>query len=242
MTELKSAIAFGHTDHQRFEPTSHDFSYPLYYAWVDLDETEAFSNQLKHMGRIPWLRLNNSDYLGPKDISLKTKALAQLGEVYPDYQPDHIVLLCQLRCLGLYFSPVNFVLFGQDGHFDYMMAEVTNTPWKEKHNYWLDLKQLTPHPKAFHVSPFNPMTMTYHWLVTLDDPFRIQIDCWRDRKIFSAGLSLTKQPLNQTSLRRVLKEHPLMTLRVMSGIYLQALKLWLKKTPLYKHPSPQSPK
>lgn len=237
MSQCDSAIAFGQTYHRRFLPTQHQFSYPLYYAWVDLNDVSGFQLKLQQFGRLPWLRLNSKDYLGEDNAPLKEKALALLEAQYPTYQASQLILICQLRCMGLYFSPVNFVLFGNQSGFDYLLAEVTNTPWGEKHHYWLDLNQLEPHPKGFHVSPFNPMEMTYHWQVELKTQIRIQIDCWREQKTFTAGVTLDKHPVNRTTLSHVLRKHPLLTFRVVTGIYIQAFKLWLKKTPIYRHPN-----
>jgi DUF1365 family protein len=50
---------------------------------------------------------------------------------------------------------------------EYVVAEVTNTPWGERHSYVLEAPAQRPlateFDKALHVSPFNPMNMTYRW-------------------------------------------------------------------------------
>jgi len=53
---------------------------------------------------------------------------------------------------------------------------------------------------------------------------------------FDATLTLHRQPLNGASLARVLWRYPLMTARVVGAIHWQALRLWLKRNPVYDHP------
>lgn len=46
------------------------------------------------------------------------------------------MLLCQLRYLGCYFNPVNFYyLYNEDDKLCWLLAEVRNTPWNERHTY-----------------------------------------------------------------------------------------------------------
>ena len=54
-------------------------------------------------------------------------------------------------------------------------------------------------------------------------------------KLFDASLSLQRQPLNRRSLHRHLLSFPWMTGKTVLAIYWQALRLLLKRTPLYSH-------
>jgi DUF1365 family protein len=109
----------------------------------------------------------------------------------------------------------------------------------------VDLDNIQPHSKEFHVSPFNPMTQNYHWRVI--PPTNDQEKCLvhiqahnqltTHEKVFDATLSLNRIELNQTELSRVLLYTPVQTFSIALGIYWQALKLLLKRAPLYSHPS-----
>jgi DUF1365 family protein len=62
------------------------------------------------------------------------------------------------------------------------------------------------------------------------------MECVRDKKEFSAGFNLTRFTFDEANLTDAMKRIPSMTIKTVVGIYWQALKLFLKKTPLYTHP------
>ena len=150
-------------------------------------------------------------------------------------------MLVQLRYFGFYFSPLNLYYLRQGDRFRYMLAEVSNTPWNERHYYAVDLNNVRPHAKEFHVSPFNPMAQTYNWRLlpptTSGKGCLVHIDVTAaGDKVFDATLGMRRYPLNQRELRRVLTHRPVQTLTLTTAIYWQALKLFLKKSPIYPHP------
>ena len=89
--------------------------------------------------------------------------------------------------------------------------------------------------KAFHVSPFMPLDMDYHLRFSLDAAHvRIHMQNWQGgRKVFEADLALRRTPLDGATLRRYVLNFPWMSLRTVSAIYWQALRLWLKKVPFF---------
>jgi DUF1365 family protein len=58
-----------------------------------------------------------------------------------------------------------------------------------------------------------------------------------DRPTFDATLTLQRRPWNSRSLHRALAAHPWMTAKVIGAIHWQALRLWLKRVPVYTHPA-----
>ncbi len=125
--------------------------------------------------------------------------------------------------------------------------EIHNTPWGERHCYVLGAEQ-NEHPieywrrhqfaKVFHVSPFIDMDIHYDWRFRLpDDSMRVHmIDYERGEKLFDASLALRRRPINRQALTGVLLRYPVMTGKVISLIYWQALRLFLKRTPVFTHP------
>ncbi len=241
MTE--SALYKGKVYHQRFKPTQHKFDYDIYLFWLKLETEElaTLSRELQYFsaeGKAR-VRFKREDYLGDPSVTLREAVLDRMTELNEGNRlSGDVFMLGQLRMWGWYFSPVNFYyLRNSEGKYTHMLAEVSNTPWNERHHYLVNLDTQDDTPKAFHVSPFNPMDMTYQWSISQPSTnLSLAMDCVRNEKEFSAGINLTKFTLDNANLTQALKRIPSMTIKTVAGIYWHALKLLLKRTPLYTHP------
>jgi len=58
-----------------------------------------------------------------------------------------------------------------------------------------------------------------------------------NKKVFDAVLTLKRLDINSLSLAKMLSGFPFMTLKVVAAIYFEAVKLWLKRTPIFDHPA-----
>lgn len=247
--EFESGICRGLVRHRRFSPSAHEFEYPLFMLWLKVEEIPLLLSRFRLLGSRPWhwARFRRQDYIGPEDQSIDAAVrskMAQLLDIEPAALAGDVFMLCHLRYFGFYFSPLNLYYLRQQGHFRYLLAEVSNTPWNERHYYLLDLDDLKPHDKAFHVSPFNPMDQAYRWRIT--PPTAAQPRCLvhiqshqgsaAGEKIFDATLALKRREFTQSNLTRALLRTPAQTLSVVLGIYWQAFRLWLKRVPFFGHP------
>jgi DUF1365 family protein len=155
-------------------------------------------------------------------------------------------VLTQLRHFGVYFSPINvFYCFDEQESLVALVAEVSNTPWNERHCYVLwEGNQLAnstrrySHPKEFHVSPFMGMDSQYEWRIQPpSDKLHLSLGCRREGdRIFQADLHLNRSPMTDGQLVRSLLRRPVAAAHVVGAIYYQALRLWIKKCQFFPHP------
>ncbi len=246
---VASAIYQGRVTHARRGPTRHQFSYPVHMYYLDLDEIAGLLPlAMLRQGRFGWLSFWRADYLGVPTTPLKT-AVLDLVEAKLGIRPSGPVrLLTQLRCLGYVFNPVSFYYcFAADGErLEAVVAEITNTPWKERHSYVLPATAgavSSDFDKAFHVSPFFGMAQHYRWRLPApaSDLVVAMVNEEAGRPVFSATLALTRRPFTAATLWRTALGQPLMAWRVHLGIYAQAFALWRKRTPYFRRSGEAAP-
>jgi DUF1365 family protein len=249
-----TALYEGWVRHRRFEPVRPELRVGLFMTYVDLAELpEVFDSSRLWSARRPalaWFR--RADYLGDPRQPLRDAALDAVQE-RTGVRPDGPVrVLTHLRTLGYLFNPVTFYYcFDAAGErVEAVAAEVTNTPWGERHVYALaredggEGRVLSGRVgKRFHVSPFLGMDAEYDWRLTdPGDDLQVHVEsCRGDRVDFDATLSLRRREPTPAALRRALVRHPLMPLRVVGGIYAHAVRLKLKGAPYHPHPAHERP-
>jgi hypothetical protein len=248
---MHSAIYIGRLSHRRFAPRAHQFDYRLFMMYVDLAELdEVFRGRWLWSARRlapAWLR--RADYMGdparPIDAVVRDRIAASGGP----RPTGPIRMLTHLRYFGVGFNPVTFYYCfdAADTHVESIVAEITNTPWHERHAYVLTDPLPAPDPrvlryrfaKEFHVSPFMPMTACYDW--RFGTPGKCLVVNMQsrvgDERVFDATLDLSRREITGASLAKALLAFPCMTANVIAGIYIQALKLWWKRVPFHAHPS-----
>lgn len=246
---MESAIYTGTLRHRRFEPTRHEFTYPLFMAFLDIDripELMKVSPFASH-NRFNWASFDDRDHFGDPARPLREKLKADAARHDVRLPDGPIFLLTHLRYLGYNFNPISlFYCYDLGGRIETILAEVNNT-FGESHNYWLSagnqvLSRKAPVyvcPKQMHVSPFMPMDLDYRFVLP---PPSEQLMAHMDtlnggRRSFDATLSLRRKPWCAPALHRALCRFPWMTAKVIAAIHWEALRLYLKKTPVCMHPA-----
>ena len=247
---MHSCLYVGHVSHRRFVPKPHNFTYPLFMVCLDLAELDSVfaERRLWSINKPNLATFNRSDYFGDPAITIDQAIRDFVAAKTGTIPTGPIRLLTHLRYLGFSFNPVSiyYCFDPTGGHVETIVAEITNTPWNERHSYVLgqsaDEGSERHHryrfDKDFHVSPFFPMDIAYDW--RFGEPgerLTVHMELLRDdAKIFDATLDLNRTPMSAVNMAWALLRYPLMTGQVLAAIYYHAARLKLKGIPFFDHP------
>jgi DUF1365 family protein len=193
-------------------------------------------------------RFRRTDHLGPASQPLADSVRELVARETGTAPRGPIRLLTNMRYFGHGFNPVSFYYcFAADGKtLETIVAEVNNTPWGEQDTYVLPASQNIGKSHAWrfqpgkkmHVSPFMPMDIQYDWCFNVPSQrMSVYMANSRDgKRFFDAAIKMQRTEISGLALARVLATYPLMTIKVVVAIYWQALRLWIKRCPLYVHP------
>ena len=238
---MQSALYTGTLRHRRFEPVPHGFRYRLFMAFLDIDRIAELMtiSRFTSYNHFNWAAFAERDHFGNPALPLRERVLASANANGITLSEGPIFLLTHLRYLGYTFNPISlFYCYDKQGVVQAVLAEVNST-FGESHNYWLPAPGNGPFicPKLMHVSPFMKMQLDYSFALTSPCETLVAHMKTLDKghSFFDATLSLNRQPWNARTLHRALLAHPWMTLKVIAAIHWQALLLYLKKVPVFKH-------
>lgn len=246
---MLSRLYKGSVTHHRREPF-HGFSYPAWYAWINLDEVDEFCSLSPWISRerFNFLSFYRQDYLpGPDELksSISTLIAERTGHRFS----GQVYLLTTLRQFGYVMNPLSlYYCYEEEGAvLQYIVAEVHNTPWGERHTYLVEPNESNRflQEKQFHVSPFMPMDLTYEFYLPSPDldpepEHKLEVGIKLLKKnspIFNATLDLRSLPASGNTIRQMLLSSGWQSLSTIYRIYFQALKLWTKKVRFFPHPS-----
>lgn len=237
MTAPASCIYAGEVVHKRLRPVQHALRYKVFNIFADVDELPALARRLRlfsYNGRNVF-SIRDSDH-GPGDGTPIAEHLRGLAREHaPGAGIARFFIFCYPRLFGYVFNPLT-TYYGYDGEgrLKLMIYEVNNT-FGGRTSYVLPSKGadrgfFQSCDKALYVSPFNRADGHYGFHVAPPGEH------------LSLGITLTtsegpclkayftgrRRDFSDRTLLRQFFAIPLLPFKVIGGIHLEALRLWIK--------------
>jgi DUF1365 family protein len=248
-----AALYDGVVVHRRFAPKAHALRYRMFMALLDIDRLDALDAELRlfSRNRFNLFAFFDRDHLpkeAPPATRLRDLVEGHLATAGVRLDGGAIRLLTLPRILGYAFNPLSIYFCHQpDGSLAAILYEVTNT-FKQRHTYVIPVESgadasAAIHQrcgKAFYVSPFLDMDMTYDFrVVAPSERVAVAVDGSKGpARIIATSFAGTRRPFTDAALLRAFLRHPLVAVMVVAGIHWEALKLWGKGIGLRSRPAP----
>ncbi|MFN4354405.1 DUF1365 domain-containing protein [Parvibaculum sp.] len=250
--DVTSRLYEGEVFHRRLRPRVHTLSYRVFYMLLELDELETLSRQswLFAHNRFSLFSFHDADHGDGSGGPLRPWIETQLGRAGIGIEGGRISVLCFPRVLGYVFNPISvYFCHRADGALAAILYEVNNT-FGDRHSYLIPVEDgaaetLTQDcDKAFYVSPFLPVAGRYHFkLLRPGARFALTIrESDAEGPLLTASFAGRERAFRDRDLLAAFVRHPLMTLKVVAGIHIEAAKLSRKGFRLAARPAaPASP-
>lgn len=248
MTPAQDGLFVGRVSHHRLRPRTHRLSYRHFMMLVDIDTLSQLSARLRLFAhnRAGVFSIRDEDYGAGVAGGLRAHVEAQLAAAGIDPDGGPIRLLTIPRVLGYAFNPLSvYFCHRHDGTLAALLYEVNNT-FGQRHSYLLPAAEQEDGTvrqscaKRFYVSPFLDMDLAYHFRVHLpEQSVRIAVSVHDGSgPLLTAIFAGTREPLSDAGLARLLLLFPLQTFKVIAGIHVEAMRIWLKGIGLRERPAP----
>jgi len=243
--ELRSGLYDGVVMHNRLRPVRHRFRYRVFSLLLDLDELPEIArrSRLLRIERPGILSFRAVDHGARDGTPLAPWARAHFAAA-GIVDVARLELLCFPRLWGFVFNPLSvYFAYDVEDELTGVLYEVKNT-FGGQHAYVLpagpvarDADGRIRHgvDKSFYVSPFIDMDASYHFVFrppaeTLELVIR---ETDQNGMFFTASQTGTRRPLTDRDLAACLLRNLAMTFKVIGGIHVEALRLWLKGAPYH---------
>lgn len=239
-----SCIYSGWVMHRRLYPRRHHFRYRAWWLLLDLAEIDTLDKRLmifsRRRGNL--ISFHDGDY-GHDETPLRDQIVRRLHAKGISFDDGRICLLCSPRVLGYQFNPLSvYFCYRQSGELAATVYEVHNT-YGERHSYTMaanaeeggTIRQSSK--KAFYVSPFMGMDMSYDFrLAPPGETLTLGISgAEKGVALINTVLHAQRQELTDLRLAELLCTYPLVTLKVIAAIHFEAVRLWWKGLTVHPH-------
>jgi len=232
-----SSLYVGSVMHRRLHPRAHHFRYRAFWLLINLDELSELSDKfyLFSHNRPNLFSLYDTDHGDGTATPLRAQVEHQLSAAHVDLAGGRICLLCMPRTLGYDFNPLSvYFCYHANGALAALIYQVHNT-FHERHSYVIPVERESRviHQycrKSFFVSPFMDADLRYEFRLTQpQERIVVTISAHSStRPIFHAALAGARRDLTDCALLALGVAIPAVTLKVITAIHWQGLRLWFK--------------
>ena len=246
---IDACLYMGTVFHKRFSPKVHKLTYRVFTIFADLDEMGSLSEKHRFFShnKFNLVSFHDADYgdpTAPNGTTLRDRLFGLLNDNHINTDKvKNIKVLAYPRVIGFAFNPLTvFYCFGAADEHIALIYEVRNT-FGQRHNYIFQVPdgssfEACHHSKkSFHVSPFfnNEGNYDFH-LKTPDKNVAITINYGNEDGLkLTACFSGKRRKFDDRELITLSLRMPFMTLKVVAGILIEALRLKLKGLQVFKH-------
>ncbi len=230
----------GVVTHFRFKPFTHHFKYDATYFWFDIDQ---FCDQLFFKkNKFSLFSFYENDHGKKNENKVLYNSIITNLRLVKNTQIRSIKILCLPRIIGYVFNPISiFICYDNLKKPKIVIFEVSNT-FNERHSYYCKVVRkngIYNFRKKLYVSPFFKVEGSYKILFKLvKNKIFFKVDYTiNNEKVFSASFTGNALKLNSKNLIIIFFKKFFQNLKVTSGIYFQALKLYLKGAKYIKKPT-----
>jgi DUF1365 family protein len=238
---LQSGLYEGVVSHCRHRPARHAFHYRVFALLLDLDELALLDERLALFGwnRRALFGFHDHDHGNGSELRLWLDGLLRDAGITAD-GPRRV--LCYPRVMGYVFNPLSvWFCHASDDALKAIIYEVHNT-YGERHAYVLPVAPSNGRveqrvEKDFFVSPFLSMDCAYSFRILPPDAnVTIAIrESEAGETVLDASFAGARKPLSDGALLRAFLRYPLMTLKVVTAIHFEALRLMRKGVARHPH-------
>ncbi len=246
---LRSRLYIGQVFHKRMRPKVHVLRYSVFSMLLDLTELQDLADRfwLFSHNRFNLLSFHDKDFGDTRGENLIDFVNRNLRKSGIHTMPTRIWLSCYPRVLGHAFNPLSLFYCMNNNDVCYAIIHEVHNTFGERHTYVLPVDEKSDSSddvwinqsvdKALFVSPFAHMGMSYEFRLNVPGDKQVAVIRASDDQglVITASYVAHRSVLTTSQLLKVFFRIPLLGAKVVSAIHWEALKLWLKGVPWFKH-------
>jgi len=207
----------------------------------NFDIVKNFKSKFFKRNRISLFSFYDNDH-GPVESEIKDLCKYFKRKLSENKIPSiaKIKVLCLPRIMGYVFNPISvFVCYDKKNTAKAVVFEVNNT-FKERHLYLCKTSEenIFSLNKKFYVSPFFKVQGKYKIKFSIDRDFVNLFILYeiKNQKVFEASFKGRSKKMSEMNLVKLFFQNFFQNLKATSGIYIQALKLFIKGATYIRRP------